>query len=155
MLVLAGLLLTATVCSANVQVWLLLNPDLTDSVLSSDAKERDVLVQAGWKVNGTGSLRLDAEKGAVPLHRMYRQGGGRMLEVDPASLKNWEKQGYVDEGVLGHASAKAKPGLIPVYHVTKGTTHLWFINPTDQQAALKSGWKPVPTTFWFWPAEAP
>jgi hypothetical protein len=152
-LVLAGVLLTATVCSADVRVWLLVNPELTDTVLSNDRHEREGLEHGKWRVDGTGHLHLEPGGGTVPVHRLFSPTGGRKLEVDPERLKTWTEQGFVEEGVLGYASAQPGAGLVPVHHLTKNGRDLWLISAASRAAAVKAGWKPEATRFWLWPAE--
>jgi hypothetical protein len=149
----AGLLLTATVCFADVRVWLLVNAERTDSVLSNDRKEREGLEHGKWRVDGTGNLHLEPGADTVPVHRLFNPAGGRKLEVDPARLKMWTEQGFVEEGVLGYASAKPGAGLVAVHHLTKNGKDLWLISAATRAAAVKAGWKPEPTRFWLWPAE--
>ena len=129
--------------AATVQAWLLVSGDLKDSVMSTDAKEKESLQNGGWKVSGSGNLQTVPEKGAVALHRLARAGTTKVA----AHVQS----GFTDEGVLGYVSSAAEPGLIPVYHFTKDGKHFWLIDKADQPAAEAKGWKPAGVSFWLWP----
>ena len=140
--------------AATVQAWLLVSGDLKDSVMSTDAKEKESLQNGGWKVSGSGNLQTVPEKGAVARHRLARAGTGatdRLLEADTTKVAAHVKSGFTDEGVLGYVSSAAEPGLIPVYHFTKDGKHFWLIDKADQPAAEAKGWKPAGVSFWLWP----
>lgn len=137
-----------------VQAWLLLSADWRESLLSTDLGEKDSLLKTGWKLNGTGNLQAQAEKGAAPLHRLARPGSDatdRYLEYDAAEVEKHVKAGFADEGQLGFVAIKEKTGLVPVHHFQKGEGHLWLIDLTDQSAAEKQGWKNEGVSFWLWP----
>jgi hypothetical protein len=145
---------SGTALGQTAQAWLLLSYNMSESVLSTDPKEKGVLERAGWKVNGTALLQLKAEPDTAPVHRLARsgpKGTDRRLEADATRLAAQKKSGYNDEGAMGHVSLKAKPGLIPVQHFTRGDYHLWLFDAADQAAAEKLGWKLDGVDFWVWP----
>jgi hypothetical protein len=152
--------LLAFPCAAfagTVQAWLLISGDFKDSVISTDQKERDMLEDGGWKINGTALLQTTPQKGTSDLHRLARAGKDatdRILEADPAKIAAYVKQGFTDEGGLGLVSLESKPGLVPVYHFTKDKRHFWLINKSDQPAAEAKGWKSAGVSFWVWPVTA-
>src|SRR5688500_14489566 len=82
--------------AATAQAWLLISEDWKDSVISTDAGERDALVKGGWKLNGTGLLQGAPQKGVVPLNRLARPGvdaTDRMLEPNASKVAGHVKEG--------------------------------------------------------------
>ena len=149
--------LPALASAADIQGWLVLNPNLPETVMSTDVMEKNRLVKGGWHVSGTGVLHTDAAADTDQLYRMFRavpKGGVvRMLAVSKADMNAAVRDGYITEGALGYVPLKAGPGRTAVYRFTKGDNLLWLISDADQAWALKAGWKRDKAVFWLWPNE--
>jgi hypothetical protein len=137
--------------------WLLVSLKSQESIVTTDSSERDKLVEAGWKIDGTGGLQSEGMTGAGPLHRLWRatpNGTERLLETDAAQIPMWVESGYTDEGVVGYVAAAPGDGRVPVYQYRKGDKRLWLADPATQASAKDSGWRLQGVHFWLWPAPA-
>ncbi len=151
LVLLAGVLVTVT-SAANTRAWLLLmqNPDIAETIISTDARERDNLVRAGWKLTGDGLLVSDggAEKGL--LHRMLRTEAPvlRRLAVNPEEVATNLEEGFVIEGAMGHVWLKEPAGGVPVHRFRKGDRLIWVSGHHEQYWAEKNGWERDGPVFW-------
>jgi len=151
---LGWLLLAGNAMAAEAQAWLLLSPTRDDGVMTLNAEEKNVLVNAGWSVDGTGLVQTEPAPGSALLHRMLRkrpEGIDRMLESDETKLAERLKAGFVEEGLLGYVAAKEGPERIPVVQFTKGEQRLWLVDAQSQKTAEEKGWKKQGVQFWLWP----
>ena len=156
MLVLLAVL-PAVASAAEVQAWLVFNPNGPETLMSTDVLEKNGLVRNGWHVSGTGVLQTDAQVDAGLLYRMFRpvpKGGVlRMLVATPEEVNENLKAGFITEGALGHVAMKAAPGRVAVYRFRKDGKFIWLISETDQAWATKAGWMRDKAVFWLWPNE--
>jgi hypothetical protein len=146
--------LPAMLAAADVQAWLIRNPDSPESIMSTDPTEKDRLIKASWSLSGTGVLHTEAADDSAPLHRMVRttpKAVSRMLAANPAEVAAALKAGYETEGKLGFVALTSAPELVPVYRYSKEKRLLWLISPSDQVWAKKDGWKQERVAFWLWP----
>ena len=154
-LLLLLVVLPAIASAADIQGWLVLNPVLPETVMSTDVMEKNKLVHGGWHVSGTGVLHTDATADTDQVYRMFRpvSTGGvvRMLAVTEAEKNANEKAGFILEGSLGNVPLKAAPGLTAVYRFSKAGKFLWLMSDTDQAWATKNGWARDKAVFWLWP----
>ena len=143
--------------AAKTEVWLLVRPDLQESIISSDAKEKAALEAQGWHVDATGSLETEAVEGSGPLHRLARMREGvvdRYLETDVKQIPVLEDAGFTNEGVVGHVASEDAhlSGGLAVIQWSKGEQRLWLVSRKAQAAAEQAGWQRQGAHFWLWPA---
>lgn len=154
-----GMMLAGVALVARADVvpgWLLISPDLRESLVVSNPEEKGNLEKAGWKLEAAAGLKTDGE-GAAPLHRLLRvtkTGSDRLLETDVTRLPVWQKAGFKDEGVVGYVADSEAPGRATVIQYAKGDHKLWLVTAETQATAEKAGWKKQGVHFWFFAAPA-
>jgi hypothetical protein len=158
---LGTLVATALIASAlatQVPAWLLLSPLGDDSVMTIAEHEKDVLTAAGWKGEGAGAVRDDANPGFALLHRLIRTGPDgveRMLDSDADHVAELLKDGFTEEGLLGFVAAESEEGRIPVVQFSKHEKRLWLVDEASQKAAEENHWRRQGVQFWLLPPPAP
>lgn len=147
--------LPAVASASDIQGWLVLNPVLPETLMSTDVLEKNSLVRGGWHVSGTGVLHTDATADTGQLYRQFHPvpTGGvlRMLVATPDEVSANLKAGYVTEGALGYVPMKAAPGCSAVYRFSKEGKFIWLMSDADQAWATKNGWTRDKAVFWLWP----
>ena len=154
-LLLLLVVLPAVAAAGEVQAWLVLNPNLPETLMSTDVLEKNGLVRGGWHVSGTGVLQSEGGADMGQLYRMFRpeaKGGVvRMLVATSDEVNANLKAGYITEGALGYVSLKAAPGRVAVYRFSKAGKFIWLISEADQAWATKAGWTRDKAVFWLGP----
>lgn len=147
--------LTVTVSAADTRAWILLmqNPATAETIVSTDVNEKDKLVQAGWKLSGTGLLATEAGPDMGMLYRMLRATPpvGRRLAVTPEQVAANLEDGFVTEGALGYVVLKTAPDLVAVHCFRKGDRLIWVSGNDEQYWAEKNRWKREGAIFWLRP----
>lgn len=146
--------LPAMASAGEMPAWLLLNPELPETLMSTDVLEKNGLVRGGWHVSGTGLLHTEGAADTGLLHRMVHplpKGAVlRMLVATSDDVNAQLKAGYITEGALGYVALKPGPGHIAVYRFTKENKYIWLISGADQAWATKNGWTREQAVFWLW-----
>lgn len=157
-LLLSFFLLPTLASADDIKVWVLFlqNPAAPQTIVSNNPVEVEGLVDAGWRVSGTGLTTTDSGANRGLLHRMLRIEPEvvRRLAITSEELAANETDGFVSEGAMGHVQLQEEPGLVPVHAFSKDGRRIWVVDHHDQYWADQNGWKRDGGIFWLRPVTA-
>ncbi|WP_140495299.1 hypothetical protein [Bifidobacterium sp. UTBIF-78] len=105
---------------------------------TASAKERDDLVAAGWRDEGTAFVTTS--KGD-PVYRAYNPNdGSHFYTLNKQEFDDAVKAGWHDEGVAFHVSKDAKVPLYRLYNPNTGE-HFYTTNADEAKGDVAAGWR--------------
>ena len=125
----------------NVTVYRLYNPNDTGAGshhYTASVKERDDLVAAGWRDEGTAFVTTATGE---PVYRAYNPNdGSHFYTLDKQEFDDAVKAGWRDEGVAFHVSKDAKVPLYRLYNPNTGE-HFYTTNADEAKGDVAAGWR--------------
>lgn len=116
------------------------NPNSGEHFYTKELKERDQLVQVGWKNEGVGWL---APPQGVVVHRLYNKNAGdHHYTTSLSETKQLVAAGWKDEGTGWYSDMKKRVPLHRAYNKNaKAGSHNYTTSMVEQNALVKAGWK--------------
>lgn len=141
---------TSVAGSMNAPLYRLSNPDKGSHMYTTNAKEKNDAVKAGWTEEPSmGKISADQAPGTVPLHRLYNMANGQyMYTTSDAEKNNLTVNGWHAENPIGCVSTAPAPGLVPLYRLSDSNGHLLFTTLESEKNNVinQLGWKLDGTT---------
>lgn len=125
-------------------VYRLYNANTGEHFFTSDAKERDNLVKAGWKSEGVGWKGADT--GAIVYRMVNPNSGHHHFTLSNNEAQNLIKSGWKWEG-SNFASARDGKPVYRLYNPNSGLHHL-TTDKVERDSLVKTGWKDEGVAFY-------
>lgn len=122
----------------------LYNPNSGEHFYTVSAGERNALIKAGWRYEGTA---WNAPESGFPVYRVYNPNSGdHHYTISVGEKNSLIRAGWRDEGIGWYAAAQNSNGAIPVYRQynpnAKTGAHNFTINKNENDYLVKLGWRP-------------
>ena len=119
-----------------------------EHIYTYNAKERDMLVAAGWKeeTSDIKVLPVDAKTG-VTVYRVYNpnNGGAHVFTTNPAEVKMLLDAGWEEGVAVFKTPAAGTANTLPVYRVyntgSKNGEHQFTTSAAEKDNLVNHGWK--------------
>ena len=119
-----------------------------EHIYTYNAKERDMLVAAGWKeeTSDIKVLPVDAKTG-VTVYRVYNpnNGGAHVFTTNPAEVKMLLDAGWEEGVAVFKTPAAGTANTLPVYRVyntgSKNGEHQFTTSAAERDNLVNHGWK--------------
>lgn len=123
------------------RMYRLYNPNSGEHFYTSNAAERNSLINAGWKYEGTGWIA--PEKSQTPVYRLYNPvAGDHHYTVDADERDGLIEIGWKDEGIGWYSAQQSEAPIYRQYNPNASTGAHNFTSSEEEHNALgASGWK--------------
>lgn len=130
-----------TVRADDIAMQRMYNPNSGEHFYTSSSKERDSLVQAGWRYEGVGWKAPDGS--AFPVYRLYNPNAGdHHYTVNYREMRTLIKAGWRYEGIGWYSDVKKG---IPVYREynpnAKTGAHNFTVSAAENDLLVHYGWR--------------
>ncbi len=138
----AGVLKATYIPEARVNVYRIYNPNSGEHFYTTNKKEAEDAVKAGW--NDEGSLCMAPKASNVPVYRLFnpnaRDAGSHHFTISSKERADLVKAGWVDEGVAFYSVTNGKGvKLLRAYNKNDGG-HNFTISEAEQKKIVEAGW---------------
>ncbi|MBR4457198.1 MAG: hypothetical protein IKS32_13425 [Solobacterium sp.] len=122
------------------ELYRMYNPNTGEHFFTANAKERDILKEAGWKYEGVAFHTY--QTGEVPVYRLYNPvAGDHHYTTSEAEAENLKKAGWSQEGIAFYAN-KSGVAMYRLYNPNAETgAHHYTSSKEEKEMLEKAGWK--------------
>jgi hypothetical protein len=109
---------------------------------TTSAKERDALIELGWRDEGTSfqAAKQGSATGLAPVYREYNPNdGNHNWTLDKAEHTKLVSLGWHDEGVAWYTNSAGSTTVYRLYNPHSGE-HVYTISQKEYDAVGKAGW---------------
>ena len=137
-----NIIMAIYVPESKIDVYRIYNPNSGEHFYTTNKKEAESAVKAGW--NDEGRLCMAPKDSDYPVYRLFnpnaRDAGSHHFTISPKEREDLVKAGWVDEGVAFYSAAQNKGTKLWRSYNKNDGGHNFTINIEEHKKVVAAGW---------------